>query len=61
MDQGSSEISGKELTKILRGCLEPCPPDQMIGQDPEKENIDETVQDSNKGQTFSFVEEKAHN
>ena len=33
----------------------------MMGQDPEKENIDETVQDSNKGQTFSFVEEKAHN
>ncbi len=34
--------------------------DKVMRQDPEKENIGETMHDRNEGQAFCFVEEKAY-
>jgi hypothetical protein len=39
---------------------EPGPDTQPVRQDPEKKNIDKTVEHSNKGQAFCFIEGEAH-
>jgi hypothetical protein len=54
-----SKIFGNELEK-LQNESKPCPSDQMVWQDPEKKNVDNTMQDSNKRQASRFVEQDSH-